>query len=207
MKKKLYLVRHGQTLFNQKHLIQGWCDSPLTEKGHMQAAAVRRYLNACHFIPDHAYCSTLHRTEETLKEITDMPYERLEGLREFHYGDLEGESMRKAYSGNGNQDTWYVQFGGESRRQVEDRMFSCLKSVMENPEAQNVLAIGSGSACFRFASKVNRKKAEALRKVDNCVIYDFDYEDGKFYLNDIINSHIRMLKDRNNGTDSQAVDM
>lgn len=207
LKKKLYLVRHGQTLFNKKRLIQGWCDSPLTEKGHLQANAVKRYLKSVHFVPDHAYCSTLHRTEETLKDITDLPYERKEGLREFHYGDLEGESIREAYGGQGNPDTWYVQFGGESRQEVEDRMYKTLEEIMEDPEAQNVLAIGSGSACFRFASKVDPEKAEKLRKFDNCVIYDFDYEDGKFTLNDIINSHIRVLKDRNNGSDPKAVDM
>lgn len=31
--KKLYLMRHGQTLFNQLGKIQGACDSPLTEAG------------------------------------------------------------------------------------------------------------------------------------------------------------------------------
>ena len=31
--KTLYLMRHGQTLFNLQHKIQGWCDSPLTENG------------------------------------------------------------------------------------------------------------------------------------------------------------------------------
>ena len=30
---RLYLMRHGQTLFNTLNRIQGWCDSPLTEKG------------------------------------------------------------------------------------------------------------------------------------------------------------------------------
>ena len=33
MKKTLYLMRHGQTLFNVQHKIQGWCDAPLTELG------------------------------------------------------------------------------------------------------------------------------------------------------------------------------
>lgn len=31
MKKTLYLVRHGQTMFNRQKRIQGWCDSPLTD--------------------------------------------------------------------------------------------------------------------------------------------------------------------------------
>ena len=26
-----YIVRHGQTEYNLKHLVQGWCDAPLTE--------------------------------------------------------------------------------------------------------------------------------------------------------------------------------
>lgn len=30
---KLYLVRHGFTNFNMRHIIQGWVDSPLTERG------------------------------------------------------------------------------------------------------------------------------------------------------------------------------
>ena len=33
MKKTLYLMRHGQTLFNLQHKIQGWCDAPLTPLG------------------------------------------------------------------------------------------------------------------------------------------------------------------------------
>lgn len=35
--KTLYLMRHGQTLFNLQHKIQGWCDAPLTEIGIKQA--------------------------------------------------------------------------------------------------------------------------------------------------------------------------
>ena len=30
---KLYLIRHGETLFNTQKRVQGWCDSPLTENG------------------------------------------------------------------------------------------------------------------------------------------------------------------------------
>lgn len=37
MTKDLYLVRHGQTLFNRKKMISGWTDSPLTELGLEQA--------------------------------------------------------------------------------------------------------------------------------------------------------------------------
>ena len=35
--KYVYLMRHGQTLFNVQHKIQGFCDSPLTSLGIKQA--------------------------------------------------------------------------------------------------------------------------------------------------------------------------
>ncbi|CAJ1189625.1 hypothetical protein CPR19088_GLDEOEPO_02023 [Companilactobacillus paralimentarius] len=44
MVKTLYLMRHGQTLFNQLHLIQGACDSPLTSEGIESAKKASAYL-------------------------------------------------------------------------------------------------------------------------------------------------------------------
>ena len=43
MKKILYLMRHGETLFNVQGKIQGWCDSPLTINGIKQAKAAAAY--------------------------------------------------------------------------------------------------------------------------------------------------------------------
>lgn len=35
----IYLVRHGETLFNTLKRMQGWCDSDLTSRGQAQAIA------------------------------------------------------------------------------------------------------------------------------------------------------------------------
>lgn len=40
----IYLLRHGQTVFNVAHRYQGRCDSPLTALGQRQAAAMGRLL-------------------------------------------------------------------------------------------------------------------------------------------------------------------
>ena len=53
---KIYLVRHGQTLFNQQKKVQGWCDSPLTQEGIQQAIAVSKTLQSIPF--EYAYSST-----------------------------------------------------------------------------------------------------------------------------------------------------
>ena len=43
MKKTFYLMRHGQTLFNVRKKIQGWCDAPLTDLGVRQAIVAGEY--------------------------------------------------------------------------------------------------------------------------------------------------------------------
>ena len=61
---RFYLMRHGQTLFNTLNRIQGWCDSPLTEKGRDQARQVRAYFDKYHMTFDHYYCTTTERASK-----------------------------------------------------------------------------------------------------------------------------------------------
>ena len=54
-------MRHGQTLFNVRRRIQGWCDSPLTELGKQQALKAKEYIKDISF--DAVYASYLIRYE------------------------------------------------------------------------------------------------------------------------------------------------
>ena len=58
MTKTIYLMRHGETLFNQQHRVQGFCDSPLTEKGIAQAKQAGAYFKEQGIVFDGAYAST-----------------------------------------------------------------------------------------------------------------------------------------------------
>lgn len=96
-----YVVRHGQTLFNVMGKVQGWCDTPLTEEGIAGAAALGRGLARVDFAA--AYSSDSGRAVQTLDTILDarasvapqavLPQWRTSDarLREWCYGDLEGE--------------------------------------------------------------------------------------------------------------------
>ena len=90
--KHLYMMRHGQTLFNVRRRIQGSCDSPLTELGIKQAEAARELIKDISF--DHYYSSTAERASDTLEIVTEgqVPYTRLKGLKERGFGLFEGES-------------------------------------------------------------------------------------------------------------------
>ena len=114
--KTLYLMRHGETLFNRLHKKQGWCDSPLTELGRKQALVAQQYFHEQGIQFDGAFCSTAERASDTLELITDQPYTRLKGLKEWHFGRFEGqdEFLNPAQP----YEDFFLQYGGESEDQV-----------------------------------------------------------------------------------------
>jgi probable phosphoglycerate mutase len=67
----IYFVRHGETDWNVQGLIQGWTDTPLNGKGHVQAEAVARaLLNVPGFSPDFSFVvSPLQRARQTMGYI------------------------------------------------------------------------------------------------------------------------------------------
>ncbi|MDN6639347.1 MAG: phosphoglycerate mutase family protein, partial [Tetragenococcus sp.] len=91
MSKKLYLMRHGQTLFNQLKRVQGACDSPLTSLGKDQAKQARDYFLQEQVQFDAAYSSTQERACDTMEIVqADDSYIRKKGLKEWNFGLYEG---------------------------------------------------------------------------------------------------------------------
>ena len=64
---KLYIVRHGETIANEKKIIQGQRPGRLTPQGRKQAEKLGQLLEVVNF--DIIYCSDLTRTKDTLKKI------------------------------------------------------------------------------------------------------------------------------------------
>lgn len=101
-KLNLYFVRHGQTFFNIYNKLQGWSNSPLTEKGKEDARKAGERLKNIHFAG--AFCSDTTRAMETIQTILDAnqansvthpttsPF-----FREEFYGSYEGSNMDLAW--------------------------------------------------------------------------------------------------------------
>lgn len=100
----LYLVRHGQTMFNCYNRLQGWSNSPLTPKGLKDADLAAQKLKNIVFAA--AYCSDTTRAQITADRIlienekhthirphlvSDMHF------REQCYGYFEGQDMNMAW--------------------------------------------------------------------------------------------------------------
>lgn len=112
-----YVVRHGQTLFNVMGKVQGWCDTPLTEEGERSAEALGRGLARVEFAracssdssramrtlglllrtraeargEEHLRLQTSSRTAREWLETPPFEMTPDFRLREWCYGDLEGE--------------------------------------------------------------------------------------------------------------------
>ena len=189
MKKTLYLMRHGQTLFNLRKKIQGACDSPLTDEGKRQAKIAGLYFKENNIIFDHAYSSTQERASDTLEIVTDykMPYERLKGIKEWNFGVFEGESEDLNPPHKPNERSFgdfFVKFKGESEKPVSERMTKALLDIMERESHKKVLAVSHGAACYAFMLKY--APDFPFSGIPNCSIFEYEYENGNLNLIELI---------------------
>lgn len=193
MTKHLYLMRHGETLFNKRRKIQGWCDSPLTNKGIKQAEVARECLKDIQF--DHYYSSTSERCCDTLEIVTDykVEYKRLKQLKERNFGTFEGESedLNPKRDGTFDYDDLFPHYGGEYLEDVVKRMSNTLKEIMDKEDHKNVLVVSHGGACYSFfSSVVDPVIVDMHGGFTNCCILHFEYENGQFKYIDIMRPQI-----------------
>jgi probable phosphoglycerate mutase len=91
MERHIYIVRHGQTDYNLKGIVQGrGVDSVLNETGRQQAAAF--YAAYGHIPFDIVYTSSMMRTRETVKDflVNGYRHEQHADLDEIDWGIYEG---------------------------------------------------------------------------------------------------------------------
>ena len=186
MEKILYLMRHGQTLFNVRRKIQGVCDAPLTELGIQQAKRAAEYFAEQQIVFDHAYSSTSERACDTLELVRNMDYKRVKGLKEWDFGVFEGES--EDLNPKLPYGDFFKAYGGEGEMEVRERMNRTLTEIMERDGHQTVLAVSHGGACRQFMRYwEHTSEVQPKGRLGNCCILKFKYQDGMFELLEIVN--------------------
>lgn len=190
--RKLFLMRHGQTLFNQMGKRQGWCDSPLTEHGIEQAKQAKKYFDKNNINFDKAYCSTLERASDTLEIITSIKYERLKELKEWNFGIFEGqdeELQGPIRKGAVSYEDYWVKFGGEDEVDLAERMNNAVEYMISNG-GDNILAVSHAGALRTFIISRLEKREDIKSmnlKFRNCSIFVFEIsEEGNLNLIDNI---------------------
>ena len=131
---KIYLIRHGKTEANEKHLYCGSTDLPLSDAGRMELQKLHYDIKNVRFIS-----SGMRRTNETLRILFgDVPYEIEPRFREVDFGIFEMHSYQELKDTPAYQ-TWLtgdneanVPPKGESGLQMKARVLAALSEIRED---------------------------------------------------------------------------
>lgn len=93
---EIYIVRHGQTVWNASNRLQGRADIELNERGRALAGETGRSLEQTAF--DKIYSSPLIRAYETaclIRGYRNIPIIRDDRLKELSFGIYEGRNFKE----------------------------------------------------------------------------------------------------------------
>ncbi len=150
----VYIVRHGETMWNAAGRIQGHTDVELTERGKEQARATARRLAGVNF--GVAYSSDMSRARDTALIILgerETPLHSVPELREYNKGVFEGltpEEYRQRYpeyfQASLVNDLDFAPPGGETIRQCQARLSAFVSALKGNHPDEDVLLVGHGGS-------------------------------------------------------------
>ena len=151
---KLYLIRHGQTLWNKISKYQGHSDIALSDTGIAQAQKLGHYLFEKGIKLQAVYASDLSRAYDTAKLIAEpynLPISTNSELREMNFGVWEGltfKEIKNQYSDLA--EIWLTAPEtleipkGESFAKVKERAINTLYGILKNHANENIAVVSHG---------------------------------------------------------------
>ena len=159
---EIYLVRHGQTEFNNLKRVQGHSDSPLSEAGKAQCERLGSRLAKEKFSA--LFSSDLNRalsSAHILKRSLNLEVEVEPGLRELSFGAAEGKSwvdINATYpevAAKWKVHTKGICFPkGETREAAMERVMGTLEKLVADYSGKKVVAVTHGGVLATLFSHV-----------------------------------------------------
>jgi len=156
---KLFLVRHGQSLWNLENRFTGWHDIDITELGIEEAKRAGMILKDEKI--DIAFTSALIRAQHTLTVILseigkpDIPVIIDKALNERSYGSLEGLNKAETAQKYGDEQVhiWRRSYdvippGGESLKDTYNRVIPYFENKVAPllKKGENILIVAHGNS-------------------------------------------------------------
>ena len=190
-RREIYLVRHGETDWNNDGRFQGHVNIPLNEKGKIQAQEAYEKLKAINF--DLIYSSDLERAAETARIINayrEIPIRYDQRLRERDAGKYSGLTLSEIAKIKGVDLTIskYVSDdileGIEPLSQLISRVTEFIDHLM-NSKFKRCLIIGHGGSLSIIASNLTGIPFKEMM-FRNCGIKKVIMEDSNALLEEVI---------------------
>jgi len=208
---EIFVVRHGETMWNREHRLQGCTDIPLNDAGLAGARIAAEALHHIHF--DHVYSSPLARAYKTAEIICqgrkDLTIESCEDIKEISFGVGEGlnlsadpeadkdtqKKLQKIRDWFQNPDTSKPLPGGESVSQIKARLqhFIDTEIYTNEDKYRKILITSHGGIVRGFEAIVKGLDDADFWKgpiVPNCGALVLSLKDGKLEIKrtlDLIN--------------------
>lgn len=192
--KTIFILRHGETDFNKKGMVQGrGVNAPLNESGRLQAQRAGSALSQIRF--DRVFTSELIRTHETIAQfnLNGTPVTSHAGFDEISWGNQEGKEASyeaknlyaETVNGWRRGELHLNVGGGENPLQVMERQKIAMQKVLESDE-ENILICMHGRAmrvllCWTLNYPLNFMDGFPHA---NCSYYVLDYRKSSFFLKD-----------------------
>ena len=192
---RLYIMRHAQTEYNKKGIIQGSeVDSDINKAGDNQSSLFYDYYKSIPF--DMVYVSALKRTYQTIRRFAEagIPCQKLKEFNEISWGINQGKSDNlKEYEElinlwvSGDLDKKFE--NGESPNEMSERLVKGFDKIIKEKH-ENVLLCIHGRALRILLSKIIDKDLTKMDKYthSNTGVYIIDYNNKKY---DIVAKNLR----------------
>jgi probable phosphoglycerate mutase len=201
--KEIYIIRHGETLYNVEKRVQGrGVDSSLNEKGRQQAQAFYEFYKNHGF--ELVITSSLNRSKETVADFIHRNSNKhlaFDYLDEISWGIYEGKESseelhkehRKVLSewSNANYDARIE--GGESAMEMHNRLQKFMELLPSFPEKKILICTHGATLGFLMTMLQNEPLSLMPNyKYHNTGLCKFIY-DGKNY-NLLLNNDLEHLE-------------
>lgn len=209
-KTKLYIARHGKTMFNTIGRAQGWSDSPLTEAGERGIHELGIGLRQAGIQFQQAVSSDSGRTIQTMGIVLEelgltgkIPYRYDKRIREWCFGSFDGAydgelfmgvlprvfrvddfhhlSLMELAEGIVEVDT---AGWAESWETLRDRILDGFTTIAKDVESKgggNAIVVSHGMTISTLIYLIDPKAFKEL-VLDNGSVTVIEYEDGQFKL-------------------------
>ncbi len=170
------LIRHGETDWNKRGLIQGVTDVPLNETGLAQAmsAAERLMADHSHFAWSAVVTSALVRarvTGQVIADILDIPMlEPMTQFAERNYGTMEGVEITRARELHPTGE--YPE--SEHNDQVFERSRAAIESLRETHPGGSLIIVSHGGLLHTLLSRLHGTR---LPPIQNATVNVLEYSD------------------------------
>lgn len=208
----IYIVRHGETDFNVKEIMQGQTDSSLTAKGVLQAKQLAERLKGVNF--DAIFSSDLYRAQKTaeiLKLDRQLAVNTTKLLRERTFAHFDGKSAeffreenktlfekRQQLSEQEKRDfKFYPEF--ESDTEIAGRMTIALREAALTFPGKILLAISHGAIIRAFLIQLGFANFDELppKSIENTAYVIVETDGVDFFIKETHGINKKKLSEQN----------